>query len=115
MISGEVISISDVPDGSWWDNLYVAEIRVSECWKGSYGRGDTVLIRTGDSRVYCGYPFQVGTSYLVFGYSKEGALHTSICDPTTSSVDWGASQLGEPGCTTAVERGTWAHVKRLFK
>lgn len=60
-----------------------ASFQVAEAFRGMVGRGKQVEIRTGMGGGDCGYPFQLGESYVVYAYeSKEGFLTASICSRT---------------------------------
>ena len=117
VFSGEVRTVTIIPDGVHTDiDLYVSEVIVEECWKGPYAPGDTVDVYTLEPYIgVCGYPFYPGVKYIVFGGSASGHFSTSICDPTTSAVEWATDQLGPPGCSTRVESITWSRVRRVFK
>jgi LPXTG-motif cell wall-anchored protein len=55
---------------------------VTDSWKGI----DTteIVVRTGFGGGDCGYPFRVGTSYLIYGYENNGRLLTNICSRTVA-------------------------------
>ncbi|NIV00519.1 MAG: hypothetical protein GWN55_04190, partial [Phycisphaerae bacterium] len=55
---------------------------VTESWKGVSTSRVTVY-STGDSGS-CGFPFAVGTAYLVYGREVNGRLFTSLCTRTSS-------------------------------
>jgi hypothetical protein len=56
---------------------------VSESFRGSATAGEDVTIYTGIGGGDCGYPFSVGTSYLVYASLNKGKLFTNICTPTS--------------------------------
>ena len=74
VFSGEVIKITDVPAS----RDVLVKIRLLESWKESLP--DEINIATDRSPGSCGYPFEVGKSYLVFAHrSDEGNLTTGLC------------------------------------
>ena len=86
VFSGEVVGVSEGPQDSF--NV-VVRLRVKRSWKGS--RADEVSIVTGRGGGDCGYPFEVGGSYLVYAYApKGGSLGTNICRRTARLADAGA-------------------------
>lgn len=80
------------------DDRYLVEIDVSESWKGDASR--RVMLFTGLHSAACGYYFEEGKSYLIYGYVSEGyGLGTNICSRTSPLEDAGedlqAFGLGE--------------------
>lgn len=74
VFSGEVIKITDVPAS----REILVKIRLLESWKGILP--EEINITTDRSPGSCGYPFEVGKSYLVFAHrSEEGNLTTGLC------------------------------------
>ncbi|MEM7436683.1 MAG: MYXO-CTERM sorting domain-containing protein [Myxococcota bacterium] len=72
-------------------------LAVGRVWKGVEGSEVTAI--TASSSAACGYPFQVGESYLVYGYrSRAGDLHVSLCSHTKRIDDAKADLklLGKP-------------------
>ena len=57
--------------------------RVLEDWKGA--PSDTILIGTSPGGGMCGYPFEVGRTYVVYAWHADGYRYefTSICDRTS--------------------------------
>lgn len=116
VFSGKVVAIA-VDTTDWWRNLRVT-IRVSEQWKGKAVQ--LVNVYTSSVSSACGYPFEKGSSYLVYAYysePSEGPLHcdgclvTSICNRTRSMSE--ASEdlqyLNDP------ESGIWFPDPRLYQ
>lgn len=58
---------------------------VKSAWKGV---STTVAnLRTGNSDADCGYPFDVGSEYVVYGHRSEGQLIATICSRTSVLSD----------------------------
>ncbi len=60
-------------------------LQVLSKWKGELP--EEVIIETADNSAACGYPFDKGKSYLVYGHLHEGEMSTSICTRTTRLGD----------------------------
>ena len=65
----------------------VFQFSVSESFRGSAIAGQEIMVHTGAGGGDCGYQFEVGTSYLVYGFLSNGQLNTSICTPTSRASD----------------------------
>ncbi|MBD7984383.1 hypothetical protein H9649_07315 [Sporosarcina sp. Sa2YVA2] len=83
VFSGEVIEITDnmkLING----NGRTVKFKVDESWKGI--ESGEVAITTGNNEADCGFPFEVGQSYLVYASSNgmydSKSLTTSICNRT---------------------------------
>jgi len=59
---------------------------VTESFRGPAIPGKEIVVHTGNGGGDCGYPFAVGTSYLVYASSAKDELTTSICMPTSPEV-----------------------------
>lgn len=77
VFSGTVQSIDTVNRGT-----LIVRFSVSQSWKGI--TSTAAIIYTADSGPACGYPFVVGSTYLVYTYLYEERFHTSSCDRTQS-------------------------------
>ncbi len=53
---------------------------IDEIWKGDLE--NTVVVQTPISMAACGYMFDVGQSYLVYGQERGGSLRTNQCSRT---------------------------------
>jgi protocatechuate 3,4-dioxygenase beta subunit len=58
----------------------MVRLSVSRAYRGDIG--GEVYVQTGAGGGDCGYPFEIGGSYLVFGDVVNGVIHTSICSGT---------------------------------
>jgi len=63
---------------------------VTEGFRGPASPGQEIVVYTGNGGGDCGYPFAVGTSYLVYAYADKVGLTTNICMPTRPEVMVGA-------------------------
>jgi len=59
---------------------------VTENFRGGAGVGQEIIVHTGVGGGDCGYPFKVGTSYLVYALNYQNQLTTSICTQTSPEV-----------------------------
>lgn len=83
VFAGQVVEVVDNPQASYIE----VKVRVDRSWK-NVGTGE-VNLRTGRGG-YCGYPFEVGESYLVYAYEyTESELGTNICQRTMKLADAG--------------------------
>ena len=74
VFSGRVLEINDKPQSR---EVFV-KIKVEKSWKGNFFEEATVT--TERSPTECGYPFEVGKSYLVYANgSDESNLITGLC------------------------------------
>jgi len=61
---------------------YRVILEVSQSWKG-VNTSTVEIITGGGYSGDCGYPFAIGTQYLIYGYTdNDKNLFTSICQPT---------------------------------
>lgn len=70
---------------------------VDRAWRGV--KAPTVSVATASNSAACGYPFQEGETYLVYGYrSRAGDIQVSLCSHTKPIADAKADLklLGKP-------------------
>ena len=81
VFSGEVIALQN-PDSrdSFLEN---ATLRIEKVWKGG-PEGSTIEILTPAHAVACGFPFETGESYVIFGFDTGEFLTTNSCSGTLS-------------------------------
>ena len=86
VFSGKVIEItegkSSFPESGVKE--LAIKIRVEKSWK--LIRKDEVLVVTVNTSNLCGFPFEIGERYLVYGYGGEDKLITDICTRTIGFV-----------------------------
>lgn len=77
VFSGRVLEITKQPQ-----DFYVSvRLLIKESWKGNLPREITVTTGLGNGD--CGYPFEVGESYLIYANgSNKNKLSTNICQRT---------------------------------
>lgn len=74
----------DLPAG------YAVHFSVEESFYGGTEARSETIVYTGSGAGDCGYPFVVGTSYLVYaGVGSGGQLSTSICSGTQPEITAG--------------------------
>src|SRR6266849_1378661 len=61
---------------------YAVHFSISESCHGGSDPGTELVVNTGSGGGDCGYPFVVGSSYLVYASSYKGRLSTGICSGT---------------------------------
>ena len=59
---------------------------VTESFRGPAIAGQEIVVYTGNGGGDCGYPFAIGTSYLVYAFAGKDRLTTGICTPTNPDV-----------------------------
>lgn len=59
---------------------------VTESFRGPAIAGEDFVVYTGHGGGDCGYPFAIGTSYLVYASTFKDELSTGICTPTSPEV-----------------------------
>ncbi len=69
------------------ENPVQVSLQTYRVWKGT--ALSRIAIRTGGGSASCGYPFQPGQEYLVYGFDYQGDLTTNIC--------WRTRLLGNAG------------------
>jgi hypothetical protein len=67
-------------------NRYAIHLAITENFESAGPPGQEIVVYTGQGGGDCGYPFLVGTSYLVHASSYNGQLSTSICSGTSPEV-----------------------------
>ena len=65
---------------------YAVRLQVRESFHGATGLGPEIVVNTGHGGGDCGYPFVVGTTYLVYALAYDGKLTTGICSGTEPEV-----------------------------
>lgn len=65
---------------------YAIHFSVDESYYGGADAGGETVVYTGSGGGDCGYPFVVGTSYLVYAARYNSKLSTSICSGTSPEV-----------------------------
>ena len=78
VFSGVVRSITPLKS-TYGGNLLV-NIQVLSKWKGDVNRD--IIVQTADNSAACGYNFERGKSYLIYGHVYEGVPSTNICTRT---------------------------------
>jgi hypothetical protein len=61
------------------------DFSVSETF-GNLGSAEVITVRTNAQSTACGYPFKVGTEYLVFANARRSELWTSSCSGTQPAI-----------------------------
>ena len=136
VFSGTVIEIVEqgAPEGWSPDSpLLFTRFVVDRSWKGIDGEETTILTWL-DNGANCGYSFELGEDYLVYGYIAETVLgvkfetdhspvdeaggfrQTDGCSLTKrlSAANEDIETLGEP-TFTVIEQTVWGQLKALFR
>jgi hypothetical protein len=111
---GTVTSI--VPaDPSYFMQVWVT-LQTTAWWKGA--ASETATVMTGANEAICGYPFVIGSEYLVFApvYNVGGPLQTHLCWRTHApwAGDPDLVSLGPP-YTIAIASKSWGGIKALYR
>ena len=85
VFAGKVIRIT-TGQGEYGQMLHVL-FEVDAYRKGAYGA--QVLIETAVHSASCGFPFERGRKYLVYGFRSDASLTTNICTRTSRLEDAG--------------------------
>ncbi|HYY73054.1 MAG TPA: carboxypeptidase regulatory-like domain-containing protein [Candidatus Bathyarchaeia archaeon] len=89
---GQVVSKVEVQEPATFGNRvamvggYAIHFVVKENFHGATGLGQEIVVNTGRGGGDCGYPFVVGTKYLVHAAAPGSELTTSICSGTKPEV-----------------------------
>jgi hypothetical protein len=77
---GRVLSVERNLDSPGPSNLFVQAVRieVTNSFRGAAEAGKEQVVYTGMGGGDCGYPFKVGTRYLIYARPVEGKLTTGI-------------------------------------
>ncbi len=103
VLAGRVVEIVEPADFTAQESLLVT-FAVSSVWKGDVQQITTVS--TAPNGAQCGYPFELGDQYLVYGYSSVDGLHAGLCSLRTnilSAATEDTQQLGDPIATWPVD------------
>ena len=76
VFSGEVIEIKDVPD----EYKVVVKFKVVKSWKSAAGK--EITVSTMRDSAMCGYSFEMGKTYLVYGSGSKESFSTTNCSRT---------------------------------
>jgi hypothetical protein len=113
VFKGPVIAIR--PAAQSYPGTVVATLRVAAWWKGA--PSEFVEVLTADNSAACGFPFFVGSEYLVFvSQNAPGALWDGLCSRTHAVYpdDPDLEALGPPH-TVPVTARTWAQIKGMYR
>lgn len=89
---GQVVSKVEVQEPATFGNRmpmvrgYAVHFMVKENFHGPTGTGQEIVVNTGRGGGDCGYPFVVGTIYLVYASTSDSQLATGICSGTRPEV-----------------------------
>jgi len=89
---GQVVSKIKVQEPASFGNRaamvprYAVHFTVKENFHGASDLGQEIVVHTGLGGGDCGYPFVVGTSYLVYASTSDRQLTTGICSGTKPEV-----------------------------
>ena len=88
---GVAREITPTPIPGTFESLVEVELDVSRVWKGDVTRTQAVVTSTTGN--VCGFGFQTGRAYLVYGYRNDYGLWVSSCS-RTSATALAAGELG---------------------
>ncbi len=74
------------PPGYFRPGRFAVHFSVTESFRGPAIPGEDFVVYTGSGGGDCGYPFAIGTSYLVYASTFKDELTTGICTPTSPEV-----------------------------
>ena len=111
---GEVVDI-ELRDTGRFGNMYYVNLRVSTAFKGVVSKEVTVITKTDDGAT-CGYVFEVGEEYLVYGDIENvntyelGYPSVGICS-RTKLIGVAGTEVDDLRRATAVSTRTWSGLK----
>lgn len=86
---------SITPFSTAYGKTHMVKLQVLSRWKGELNT--EIYIQTADNSAACGYPFEKGTSYVIYANMYDNFLHTGLCTRTArlehAEVD--LQELGE--------------------
>ncbi len=112
--SGEVTSLFLIQDSPWGLPVYLAIVRVEDCWKGALQPGQRVQVWTPACVGCCGESFSLGSRHMLFVRDTDPLFYTSWCFGNTYIGPHVAAALGPPGCALGIDERPWSAVKRLY-
>jgi hypothetical protein len=115
VFTGEVVRI-EIIDGEFFPQEMRVGLLLENYWKGELP--DTVTIYTSASGASCGFPFEIGGDYLVYGDESRAAdgnrLWTHLCGRTgflEGHPD--INDLGPP--FTPTRAASWGSIKLIWR
>lgn len=89
---GRVVSIT-LPPGADPNvpTSKIAHFVISDGFRGTVDAGKEAIVYTGSGAGDCGYPFEVGVSYLVYATPRKDGFETGICSETAPAVRVGGA------------------------
>ena len=116
VFSGWVVSISPSSEPGYLD----VEVHVTTVWKGV--RTSTVHVYTWETEAGCGYTFEVGEEYLVFGDRStvvgNPPIWTHLCtyNRPMYAAQWVIDQLRPPfDDSVPIEERSWGMLKSMYR
>ena len=93
VFSGKVLRI--YTDKGQYGEVHRVQFDVDAYWKGEHGA--QLLIETATNSAACGFNFEEGKQYLVYGFLHDSILRTNICTRTAklSNAQEDLTELGE--------------------
>jgi len=115
VFAGTVVSKELRETESHWF-MYFVSLEVSSSWKGVVEEKITVTTNSDSLGSFCGFPFEEGQEYLIYGYKEnEGdPIFTSICTRTKRLED-AQEEIAALNRITAIEPSPWGRIKFLIQ
>lgn len=95
LVQSDAVFLGKVTSVTEMGNEIVATFEVMQSWKGV--KESKIIVQSGTHS--CGFRFEMGKEYVVYGYNSEGKLSTNLCTRTRSFDGKDKSEieaLGEP-------------------
>ena len=101
VFSGTVRQVNVVQlGGALVGRVYYATTNVNRVYKGNVGH--TVVVETGESGGLCGFPFAVGTTYLIYAKGSGDIFSTNLCAGTLALAE-ATGRIASLGAGTPVQ------------
>ena len=96
--------------------VYFVSFEVSSSWKGVVEEEITVTTNSDSLGSFCGFPFEEGREYLVYGYGvkEEDRIFTGLCT-RTKRLEEAQDEIAELNRVTAIEPSVWGRIKSLVR
>ena len=115
VFAGRVVSKEIREIEPYWLIDFVT-FEVSSSWKGVVEEKITVTTNSDSLGSFCGFPFEEGHDYLVYGYNvkEEDRIFTGLC-ARTKRLEEAQDEIAELNRVTAIEPSVWGRIKSLVR
>lgn len=83
IFSAKVLNITDIPESCYKGDCLAVTVELEIIENFREANMDTITVYTGKYTPSCGYPFEVGNSYLVYVSNQNENYNVSLCSRTS--------------------------------